>query len=808
VPTATPTEEPTAEPTMAPTVPPTATATPTATAVPSKLVSGDCEPADVMLVMDSSESILESDWKKFITFTHKLVQALPIGDDAMHVGVVEYNTAAKLVTKLEGDKAKITQQLDGLSKFTSGRTYTDKAVLLGHKELLDNGRGANKPRLIILLTDGLPSDRGAADSAFAKVHAAGCEVQIVTIGMMVSYLPMNPAWSSDGFPPIKIFNGYTELLSRIASITGTICKLTKRSLPPAIAPSPPITFAPLSTDSPTAAPRIHVTAEPWHEGMPAHTPAPLPVVRFPTLPPQPMSAAPAVGGGDCKPSDVMLVIDSSESILESDWQTFVKFTHKLVQALPIGDDAMHVGVVEYNTEAKLVTKLESDKAKITQQLDAGLSKFTSGRTYTDKAISLGNHELIGQGRADKPKLLVLLTDGLPSNRAAADIAFANVHAAGVAVQIVTIGMMVSYLPMPAAWSSRGFPPIKMMHGYQQLLTRIGTITGAICKLSNPKPSSPPCPPKPKLTMPPAHSGTPCRPWGHLHMDFGGDVAKFGDSQQAVLTTKLVAALKLSASHLKATRHSGSERFSKTGALGRGKLHHPTTVKLNFKFEGAKSIELGYKLEKSVATGSFRPLPDFPLIRLQMEEVYCTMAPTSTAVPTTSVFVSTVHRPTQVQSDLQAKPISLRHLGGGRDRPSPTDLRNQPPVEHRGIDRPLRQELTDFQVEPSPSLRQGIGNEARHISQHESLMLQTSQRQSQRLFAHDSGSDSSGTGMVVAIALGGVLVALMLLGVVFRWWLRTPIYKQWGGARHRGDGHLFDHSADQLRESSLAQNGNL
>ena len=42
----------------------------------------------------------------------------------------------------------------GLSKFTSGRTYTDKAVLLGHKELLDNGRGANKPRLIILLTDG------------------------------------------------------------------------------------------------------------------------------------------------------------------------------------------------------------------------------------------------------------------------------------------------------------------------------------------------------------------------------------------------------------------------------------------------------------------------------------------------------------------------------------------------------------------------------------------------------------------------------------------------------------------------------
>ena len=31
-------------------------------------------------------------------------------------------------------------------------------------------------------------------------------------------------------------------------------------------------------------------------------------------------------------------------------------------------------------------------------------------------------------------------------------------------------------------------------------------------------------------------------------------------------------------------------------------------------------------------------------------------------------------------------------------------------------------------------------------------------------------------------LGGVLVALMLIGVVFRWWLRTPIYKQWGYAK--------------------------
>jgi len=140
---------------MAPTHPPSQfpTDVPVVTAEPSSIDTGDCQPADVMLIMDSSESILESDWKKFITFTNKLVEALPISETRMHLGVVEYNTEARLVTKLEADKDKIVKELDvGLSKFTSGRTFTDKAVLLGKKDLIENGRGGNKPKLIILLT--------------------------------------------------------------------------------------------------------------------------------------------------------------------------------------------------------------------------------------------------------------------------------------------------------------------------------------------------------------------------------------------------------------------------------------------------------------------------------------------------------------------------------------------------------------------------------------------------------------------------------------------------------------------------------
>jgi len=192
------------------------------------VVSGNWDPADIMLVLDSSQSISEPDWQKFIKFTHKLVEGLPISKDALRLGIIEYNTEARLVTKLEDDKSGIVKKVDtGLSKFTSGRTFTCKAVKLAKDELLKNGRDKGQPKLIILLTDGLPSDPRTTDSAFASAHAAGIRVQMVTIGMIVNYMPINPKWSTVGFPPIKVVNGYTELVSRIGTITAAIYKLTK-----------------------------------------------------------------------------------------------------------------------------------------------------------------------------------------------------------------------------------------------------------------------------------------------------------------------------------------------------------------------------------------------------------------------------------------------------------------------------------------------------------------------------------------------------------------------------------------------------
>ena len=104
----------------------------------------------------------------------------------------------------------------------------------------------------------------------------------------------------------------------------------------------------------------------------------------------------------------------------------------------------------------------------------------------------------------------------------------------------------------------------------------------------------------------------CVPGGALHIQFGGDLANFGDTQKATLTTALEAALTLKAKDLNV----------ETTQAASGNV-----VQVLVKFNGKDSIKYGFALEAAVEKGQFQPLPNFPLTRLYMEEIFCTDAPT-------------------------------------------------------------------------------------------------------------------------------------------------------------------------------------
>ena len=284
--------------------------------------------ADVVLAMDASGSISQGDWIKFKNFTHNLVYYLPIEPEKMHLGMVEFNTGAKLVTSLESSKDKINAHLtNDLSQSPDGNTQcvpvvlypcsavpistaclarmleycahycrqysiksveactcthiqahvctythihtlaphmnarsTGEAVRLGVKDLVENGRGGNIPKILLVLTDGLPNNaqlggsaaagpsagQAAADAAFAEAKTAGVAVQLVTVGFLISYMPINPEWSADGFPPIKLALGYQELLDRIQTVVDRISEMTcvRSTKAPTELPSPTPTLDP------------------------------------------------------------------------------------------------------------------------------------------------------------------------------------------------------------------------------------------------------------------------------------------------------------------------------------------------------------------------------------------------------------------------------------------------------------------------------------------------------------------------------------------------------------------------------------
>merc|ERR1719486_371963 len=190
------------------------------------------------------------------------------------------------------------------------------------------------------------------------------------------------------------------------------------------------------------------------------------------------------------------------------------------------------------------------------------------------------------------------------------------------------------------------------------------------------------------------------------MDFGGDVQKFGDEQQAELTKKLEAALNLKESELVATRHTDTEKYLLTGALGHGKIPHPTKVQLNYKFEGTESIEHGRELEKQVAAGPFKPLTDFPLLRLEMEEIYCTPAPTGapTVAPSMPVTTTPTEEPTAEPTNVPTfQPTNIEKTQATTLTPTtstPTVALTYSPVTAEPSDEPTAEPTTAPPPEPT------------------------------------------------------------------------------------------------------------
>jgi uncharacterized protein YegL len=235
-----------------------------------------------MLVLDSSSSISQEDWAIFTKFTKDLVKALPIAPHFMHLGLVEFNSQTRLIAPLMEDMNALEVAIDnGLSTTTSGRTFTHLAVDQAHLEFNANGRAAPIPHVMVVLTDGLPTNRTATARAFRSAANAGISAQIITIGAQASIIETPADWSA--WPVVHMDGGYAEVDARRQDIANLICRIAE--VPATATPTE------LPTDAPSAAPTADPTNAP--SSSPSEFPSEVPT-ETPTDAPSNGSPAPPV----------------------------------------------------------------------------------------------------------------------------------------------------------------------------------------------------------------------------------------------------------------------------------------------------------------------------------------------------------------------------------------------------------------------------------------------------------------------------------------------------------------------------------
>jgi len=256
-------------------------------------VLNDCE-ADIVFCIDNSQSIAGSlagyrpnetpehypskNWRRMLTFSNNLVDRLNVKPGGSHIGLVDFGDNGyfdfdlKTYTTTETVKAAIASLA-----YRGERTFTNKGLDWALRLLTEaqfGKRGNDVEKVIILITDGEPSDQSKVQPAVDKIKALGIRIVVVFIAATDAIRAKEPQ-----VKPIATrdkdyirLNSFAELETYYGNIINeetctrppppTIPTTTKApsTLPPSTTPptkptvpetlSYPSTFPPFTTPSP------------------------------------------------------------------------------------------------------------------------------------------------------------------------------------------------------------------------------------------------------------------------------------------------------------------------------------------------------------------------------------------------------------------------------------------------------------------------------------------------------------------------------------------------------------------------------
>ena len=146
---------------------------------------------------------------------------------------------------------------------------------------------------------------------------------------------------------------------------------------------------------------------------------------------------------DCEgnPSDVVFLLDSSNSIWGPDFELQLRFISHVVRRFRIGPDHMKVAVVTYSDRPVEQFKLLEHKHRIRDAI-AAINHDGGVYTHTGDAIHMVRTKTLAVengGRDNVTKILIMITDGRSYNATATAIEAAIARSEGLHMFVIGVG---------------------------------------------------------------------------------------------------------------------------------------------------------------------------------------------------------------------------------------------------------------------------------------------------------------------------------------------------------------------------------
>eukprot|EP00347_Sterkiella_histriomuscorum_P003785 403362950 len=115
------------------------------------------------------------------------------------------------------------------------------------------------------------------------------------------------------------------------------------------------------------------------------------------------------------PSNLLFVLDGSQSIKAPNFQIQIKFIIDLLQQIQISQEHYQVGIILFSDDADLISSFSSNKNDLIQKLKN--MKYPNEHTYTNKALLLSHKTFKQQQfvRNNSKNIQFILTDGQPTD---------------------------------------------------------------------------------------------------------------------------------------------------------------------------------------------------------------------------------------------------------------------------------------------------------------------------------------------------------------------------------------------------------